>query len=255
MGDHAEQDNRPRKITIVTPFYISRTPVTVDQFALFFEGKDAAYGNEAYWDVTSAAWRKEHSAQSRIDGMRWSEQRRYGSRPASGVSWFEARAYARWLNAQLRPTLERRGLPGNYEVMLHTEPQRERAARASNLTEADWRRWPWRGDDSDIDQRANVNQLVGNASAVGLYPANPMGLYDMAGNVWEWMDNAGGSVSGSAKRVRREAKKVDSLSLRGGSWVDLPEYAACSFRLRFRPGIWDNDLGFRVVLSLAENET
>ena len=181
--------------------------------------------------------------------------RRYGSRPASGVSWFEARAYARWLNAQLRPARARSGWPGNYEVMLPTETQWERAARAASLTEADERRWPWHGDDSDIDQRANVNQLIGNASVVGLYPADPMGLYDMAGNVWEWMDNADGSVSGPAKRVRREAKKVDFLSLRGGSWIFQPVLAASSFRFRLPPDNWDYGVGFRIVLSLAENET
>ena len=160
-----------------------------------------------------------------------------------------------WLDAQLRPALERSGLPGNYEVMLPTEPQWERAARAASLTTADGRRWPWHGDDSDIDQRANVNQLVGNASVVGLYLANPMGVYDMAGNVWEWMDNPFGSVSGPAKRVPGNAKKVDLLSLRGGSWLTRPEIATCSSRGRSRPDSWDDGLGFRVVLSLAENVT
>ena len=106
-----------------------------------------------------------------------------------------------------------------------------------------------------IDQRANVNQLVGNASVVGLYPANPMVVYDMAGNVWEWMDNPFGSVSGPARRVRREAKKVDFLSLRGGSWVNRPGRASCSYPGRNRPDDRSEILGFRVVLSLAENES
>ena len=183
--------------------------------------------------------------------MVWSEQRRYGSRPASGVSWFEARAYARWLNAQLRPARARSGWPGNYEVMLPTEPQWERAARAASLSEADERRWPWQGDDSDIDQRANVNEFIGNASAVGLYPPNPIGLYDMAGNLWEWMDNS----ARAGNPVRSDTSHLDLRSLRGGSWINEPVVASSTCRFSYLPDAYNGQIGFRVVLSVAENET
>jgi len=255
MGHAAEKDHQPHKANIAAPFYISRTLVTVDQFALFLQGEDAPYDNKDYWDVASAAWRKEHPTLSRIDELGWSAQRRYGSRPVFSVSWFEARAYARWLNAQLRPALDRldaSGVSGKYEVTLPTETEWERAAGAASLTSADGRRWPWVGDDSDIDQRANVKLLVGCASAVGLYPPNPIGLHDMAGNVREWTDNVG--EPGLVKRVLGDAKKVHLLSLRGGSGADSPAHASCSFRLWNVPDGWGEATGFRVMLSLAEIE-
>ena len=98
-----------------------------------------------YWDRLGTAWRKDQTLAERIDQMSWDEQRRYGSRPVVDASWFEARAYARWLTAQLRPSIEKSGLGGNCEVMLPTEGQWERAARAVSLTTADERRWPWQG--------------------------------------------------------------------------------------------------------------
>ena len=183
--------------------------------------------------------------------MSWYEQRRYGGRPVVDASWFEARAYARWLTAQLRPSIEKSGLGGNFEVMLPTEGQWERADRAATLTTADERRWPWQGDDSDIDQRANVNRLIGSANVVGLYPPNPVGLLDMAGNLWERM----GNLISAGNRIGSDTSHLDRRSLRGGSWIDEPVVASCTCRFRYLPDAWNGQIGFRVVLSLAENES
>ena len=133
----------------------------------------------------------------------------------------------------------------------------ERAARAAGLAFADEQCWPWQGDHTGFDQRANVDELVGSASAVGLYPPNPIGLHDMAGNVWEWMDNKSGYFFVSAKRVRRDEKDVENLLLflRGGSWSTRLEGASCSSRFARLAHHSGRDMGFRVVLSLAENES
>ena len=211
-------------------FYISRTPVTVDQYALFFEGGDDGYADDEFWHRTDALWRKENPSTKRIDQIRWSEQRQYGARPARGVAWFEARAYARWLNARLRHTLDSASLRGNYEVTLPREAQWERAARALSLTTSDDRRWPWLGDDSDIDQLANVSGQVGGPTAVGLYPPNPIGLYDMAGNVWEWMNNADASAAQADVNWKGNEGVFISRPLRGGSWSDGAACALCSSR-------------------------
>ena len=97
---------------------------------------------------------------------------------------------------------------------------------------------------------------------MGAFPANDAGLYDMVGNVWEWMDNAYLSEAKSYPRwpdakpleTDEDWEKCDRLSLRGGSWFLPPEHASCSYRIRLRPVSWGYDLGFRVVLSLAKNE-
>ena len=173
------------------------------------------------------------------------------------ITWFEARAYAQWLSGQLRETLYEAGLNGYY-VRLPTEPQWERAARAKNLIEMHIGRWPWGDDASTIAQRANVGAAgIAHASSVGLFAPNAIGLHDMAGNVWEWMDNRFDSSKGKGfDRVqpveRYEQIAEDYMSLRGGSCVDHPELASCSYRLRYLPDKSLNGFGVRVVLSQAD---
>ena len=165
------------------------------------------------------------------------------------VSWFEARAYSRWLNARLGHVLAKRGLLRNYDVRLPNAIQWQRVARAASLTEADERRWPWHGDGSDIDQRANIHGSVGSATSAGLYPANSMGVYDMAGNVWEWM-NHHSEIMSIIFDIPRDEKKVALLSIRGGSWVNPPEHAMCSYSRKSRPARSSDYIGFRLVLAV-----
>jgi len=85
---------------------------------------------------------------------------------------------------------------------------------------------------------ANYDNNEGATTPVGRYPegATPEGLYDMAGNVWEWMEN--------------KRKKDDSArALRGGSWDNDPDGLRCSARFHYSPGGRFNDVGFRVVRS------
>ena len=87
----------------------------------------------------------------------------YEHHPVVEVSWYGAMAYAAWVGKRLP-----------------TEAEWEKAARGglSGLT------YPW-GNAIDAT-RANYDWYIGDTTAVGKYPANGYGLYDMAGNVWEW---------------------------------------------------------------------
>ncbi len=267
-------DNPAGPQTIDHPFYISRTLVTVDQYAEFIRDKGYAEGS-TWWDQQGTDWRngsfgskvknddyKKHLARRsvalRTQPMQWEEQQALGSRPVWGVNWFEARAYARWLNAQLAPNIGG-ALGTGYAVMLPTELQWERAARATSLARADGRTWPWGNQEFDAEQHANLNQTIGGVCAVGLFPPNLIGLYDMVGNTWEWMDNLHQGKVWDFARVNRDRAlaseesfdKSECPSLRGGSWFDDPDFARCSFPGGYRPDDWNNGIGFRVVLSLA----
>jgi formylglycine-generating enzyme required for sulfatase activity len=102
------------------------------------------------------------------------------------------------------------------------------------------REYPWPAEKGEpSDKLANYGQNVGATTPVGRYPdgATPEGLMDMAGNVWEWMENWHEEYVGRAR------------SLRGGSWVSFEDLLGRSGRLRYYPVVRVNDVGFRVVCS------
>ena len=87
-------------------------------------------------------------------------------------------------------------------------------------------------------------------TAVGSFPPNAFGLYDIHGNVWEWcLDHwhdtyQGAPTDGSAWVT---GGNVDRRLLRGGSWDDVPRLCRSAYRDRDDPGYWLSYIGFRVV--------
>ncbi|MBN2313447.1 MAG: SUMF1/EgtB/PvdO family nonheme iron enzyme [Sedimentisphaerales bacterium] len=151
--------------------------------------------------------------------------------PVVGVSWFSARAYCCWLSLLEAAS---KGAPIEASVnkyRLPTELEWEWAASGGD------REYPW-GNTEPNDKLANYGENVGATTPVGRYPdgVTPEGLMDMAGNVWEWMEN-------------RYSKTGEARSLRGGSWDRYEVYLRCSRRIGYRPEDRDGVVGFRVVVS------
>ncbi len=144
--------------------------------------------------------------------------------PVIGVTWYASRAYCLWLSL-----LESNGRDADI-YHLPTEKEWEYAAAGE-----EGREYPW-GNGEPTKTLANYNEHEGATTPVGRYPdgATQEGLFDMAGNVWEWMDN-------------KYKENTSVRALRGGSWYDIPDYLRCSARVNYDPAGRNGVVGFRVV--------
>lgn len=272
---------QPVHEVVVASFYLGRTPVTNREFAHFveetgyvtvaeqpidaadFPGVDPALlvpgsivfspperavplNNELQWwrYVPGASWRHPEGPDSAIDERL--------DHPVVHIAWADAQAYARWADARLP-----------------TEAEWEYAARGGR----DGAEFAW-GDEMKPAGEHMANTFQGPfphansaddgyqaTSPVGTYPANGYGLYDMSGNVWEWVsdwfspthyrersaatdpvENPPGAAEGDAYMGFRVQK--------GGSFLCTDEF--CS---RYRPGArgrgdpasTSNHIGFRIA--------
>jgi formylglycine-generating enzyme required for sulfatase activity len=249
-------------------FWIGKYPVTNAQYERFLQAED--FGDERWWQgfpkfdencVRKGDWGDA--------GLKWFETHaelnemtarkivypRYWSDPSSGIArrslpvvsitWYEANAYCRWLkehwqdkNLQFSSTNPEVLPPA--EIRLPTEREWERAAGGMIPSE----RFPWdlngwaTEELEEILQQANVKESqIGRTTPVWMYPlgASPAGVWDMAGNVWEWQAN-----------FREKENKF--LALRGGSWDADGRNARLSHRYGCRPEDWVDLIGFRVVV-------
>jgi formylglycine-generating enzyme required for sulfatase activity len=87
----------------------------------------------------------------------------------------------------------------------------------------------------------------GRTHAVASKGSNACGLYDMSGNVWEWVnDRYGAYASGAVSDPGGPASGSDRV-FRGGSWYNFPQFARVALRYDSSPGTRGNNLGFRLL--------
>jgi formylglycine-generating enzyme required for sulfatase activity len=276
--DQAYEDEKPAHEIHLPTFRISRYPVTNAQYQPFIAA--GGYEQSPWWTAEGWAWRQGAEADlSAIDDedfrkryADWLAQRprerrnqpfwwddpKWGAHtcPVVGVTWYEALAYCHWLKTHLRDIGK---LSVGDRLRLPSEAEWEKAARGSQGY-----RWPW--DNTWQENRANTKEAgLGETSPVGLFPsgASPYGIQDMAGNVWEWTRSRWGRTSiyrpdyrypYDPTDGREEPSGFNLLVARGGSWLDGQGDARCASRGRDHPDNFDGDLGFRVVVSLANSE-
>jgi len=165
--------------------------------------------------------------------------------PVICVSWDDAQAYVSWLNRKLqRSDSTSRDSP----YRLPTESEWEYAARAGTTT-----RFWWGDDESAAAAHAWYKENSGGQThPVGLKPANRFGLYDMAGNVWQWTQDcyaesyAAAPNNGTAAEMGNQCLRVD----RGGSWYFPTWLLRPATRERNPADIRDKVMGFRVARTL-----
>ena len=203
----AQDDEQPVHTVYVDAFFMDEHEVTNLEYQKFVlanpewqrEKIDSKFHDRNYLKLWRG-WRGNDYPKGKAD------------HPVVYVSWYAAMAYAEWIGKRLP-----------------TEAEWEYAARGGLAG----KKYPW-GDVFDSD-KANYGNIVGDTTAVGKYPPNGYGLYDTAGNVWEWcldeynkdfysMSPRENPLSGadSADWVISNFTSITTHRvLRGGSWSSI----------------------------------
>ena len=230
----------------VDSFFMDRYPVTNAQFKMFVDSNPQwRRPTEIYlWNIKWNKTKKkpEHDGDYLKHWLENNYSDDKGNHPVTWVSWYAAMAYAEWLGKRLP-----------------TEAEWEKAARGG----VSGQKYPWGNTIDPI--MANYMNTIGDTTEVGQYPANGYGLYDMAGNVWEWcldVHDAGFYLNSPQHNPISGANSVNSVTneltdesvlrvLRGGSWLDSPKLLQSAFRYKNNPRRTLGRIGFRCVKTVT----
>jgi formylglycine-generating enzyme required for sulfatase activity len=163
-----------------------------------------------------------------------------GSMPVINISWVDAKYYLDWLSK----------VTGK-EYRLLTEAEWEYAARAGAKTRYSWGDDPTSGD-ANCDG-CGGQWLLKQPAPVGSFKPNALGLYDMHGNVWEWVEDSwhenyeGAPTDGSAWLQDSDPK---FRVVRGGSWNKKGEFVRAAARFRRNINVRFDTLGLRVARTI-----
>ncbi len=227
MGCTEEQENscelneRPAHQVTVSSFRMSKYEITYKQFARFLNNKgNQTEGSVPWLDVNSR-----ECAIKYING-KYTVLKEDENRPVNKVSWYGAKAFAKWLGGRLP-----------------TEAEWEFAARGGNKSKG----YKYAGANNFNQVGWHKDNAFPNSQSVGTKQPNELGFYDMSGNMFEWcqdwryeytekpLTNPKGALSGNKKVVK------------GGGWFYDHIFCRVSNRLFYKPKRRYRYVGFRVV--------
>ncbi|MEO8326669.1 MAG: formylglycine-generating enzyme family protein, partial [Nitrospirota bacterium] len=210
---NARDDERPAHPVYLDAFYLDQYEVTTSRYAKFFQ------------------------ATKRDPPQYWSESvlKQHGNKPVVGVTWEDANVYCVWAGKKLP-----------------TEAQWEKAARGTAQ-----RLYPW-GNEPPTPNLANFDKCCdfkdhGVLTDVGSFEGGKSlyGVYDMAGNVWEWVADlydanlyqSRAKTKGEAPRNPSGPGKGEFKVLRGGSWLNEAGSLRSSSRFNGSSSDWNDFIG------------
>lgn len=233
MGcDTGSEAERPIHTVCLSPFLVDENPVTNASFARFAEATD--YATEA--EISGQAWGAVGGEFQMISGLCWKSYftKDRADHPVVLVTWNDAQAYAAWSGLRLL-----------------TEAEFEFCARGG-IDGADF---PWGNSEPDGSQSpfARPPANLPPTNPVGILGVNPLGIADLAGNVWQWCsdtfsdDYYSKSPMNDPKGPSTEGLKVR----RGGAWNVIQSFRLrCSNRGAAKPSSAAPNMGFRCAKSI-----
>ncbi|MGP0592341.1 SUMF1/EgtB/PvdO family nonheme iron enzyme [Nitrospira sp. T9] len=244
-------------------FYIDRHEVTNQQFRQFVQTNDYKTGAEkegkawgyisipafgltprmAWKEILGANWQKPTGKQSVFESAR-------DNHPVVSISWEDARAYCEGVGKRLP-----------------TEAEWEYSARAGTSTLYWWGNEPPPSSGSRVGNFADLsftyafgsNQIpdgyddgYAGTAPVETYKANPWGLHDMSGNVWEWVADwyAEDYYLNSPQKNPQGPMSGERKVMRGGSWYNRPAHARSAVRAMNDPKVSHEFIGFRCAQNI-----
>ncbi len=226
-SNHGGRDEMPRHAIHMNAFAIDVHPVTNEQFVLFLE----AMGGEK--DVNNNDIIRLKDSRINRSGGRINIESGYAKHPVVGVSWYGAVAYAKWVGKRLP-------------------------------TEAEWEIASYGGGENlmypigNQIERNDANFFSSDTTPVQSYPPNGYGLYDMAGNVYEWCQDWYDYhfYDTSVQEPNNPKGPVQGVYriLRGGCWKSSKEDLRCAHRHRNNPGVMNGTYGFRCAADVVVEE-
>jgi len=226
-SNNGGRDEIPRHQVVIDPFAIDVHPVTNEQFVRFLD----VLGGEKDGN-NSDVIRLRESRIKRSNG-RLNIESGYAKHPVVGVTWYGAVAYAKWVGKRLPTEVE-------WEIAACGGQEEVVYPVGNNI------------------ERSQANFFSSDTTAVMSYPPNNYGIYDMAGNVYEWCndwyDYHYYNISVQEPRNPKGPQQGVYRVLRGGCWKSLKEDLRCAHRHRNNPGVMNGTYGFRCVADVTSGQ-
>ncbi len=244
LGDRDGQaDERPLVEVHVDSFYLQQAEVTRALFQAFVRSNPAFRSAECW--VYQGAWVKSETASWLDPGYR-----QESNHPVVCISWQDVQLFIKWINTTT-----------GYKFRLPTEAEWEYAARAGSQD-----RYHWGSDPSGLCKYANASDAQTlkrfpsfksnkcddgylETAPIKQYLPNLYGIYDIYGNVWEWVQDCWNDHYRDMPKTGKARLHGDCQRrvFRGGGWGDNPNFARSGLRNRGNHYRGKDDVGFRLA--------
>ena len=248
-----DDDEGQHKVTIGYSFAVSRFPITWDEFEAC--ARDGMCDGQAVETALRTPLARPVATPGKpADAPPPYVDHGRGNRPVVGVSWWDAQVFVGWLNKK----------SGQDQYRLLTEAEFEYSARAGTTTAFWWGDAPshdyanyGKEDDAGLGGAIGGRDVwLNDTSPVGSFPPNPFGLYDMYGNIYQWVedcyeaDSSKLPTDGSAVKSGR----CETRGFRSNSFESNPHTMRSANRAYpYAPNTRGrNYLGFRVAKTLHQ---